>query len=540
MPRNPTSLAREDGMSGFDNYLISGGLVAIYGWTRFNTPKTNRTSTTLAQFYLSGLAYVASCLVLYLLVSRLIADNPETLRFLGFEAGAQNDVADLSAPLLAALLMTTLLPSVPMLQRIDVWLLEFFQRLGSIPQEVMRLSTQILGAGLVVLPRDQDAYRSALDDLPGFAEELRPEFLFEPGEKIRFRFTRIVVIFLILKRWETSRRYGTFFAGYADEFRALSDGFVAFLDEAKRFFPILRIMISVPAGDPIDPSLAECRRSFKARMEEIHRELCDFTARALLTCERGNKNVFDRLQDLGFVIATERSAVFDVNRFVSIISCIFIVFLGGGALIGSLAHQQMPIQRLIGISLMLATTYGAAVASAVIPKQLWSIADIREVGHRPAIGYLASGLFALLAAGGISLLFNIVLEWDVAKGFHRFFLNYPWLSMSFLTACSLAFLCDDYATAAAPEPAWLRWLEAGSMAVVLMAGGMLVRQWLSQIPDFPPDRIPDPRFVLPIECALGLLLGGTVPRWYRRTGLRPLASAGNGGALSSPNVLPAA
>ena len=38
-------------MSGFDNYLISGGLVAIFGWSRFNTPKTNRASTTLAQFY---------------------------------------------------------------------------------------------------------------------------------------------------------------------------------------------------------------------------------------------------------------------------------------------------------------------------------------------------------------------------------------------------------------------------------------------------------------------------------------------------------
>src|SRR5258708_60346 len=356
-------------MSGFDNYLITGGLVAIFGWSRFNTPKTNRASTTLAQFYLTGFAYVASCLVLYLLVSRLIADNPQTLRFLGFDAGAQSDVATRSATLRAALLMTTLLPSVRVLQRIDVWLLEFFQRLGSIPQEVMRLSTQIFGAGLVVLPRDQDAYRAALDDLPGFPEELRSEFLFEPAEKLRFRFPRIVVMFLILKRWENARRYSTFFADYADEFRALCDGFALFLDEAKRFFPILRIMIGVPAGGPIDPSLAECRRSFKTRMEGINRPSCDFMARALLTCERGNKNVFDRLQDLGFVIATERSAVFDVNRFVSITSCVFIVFLGGGALIGSFLHQQMPIQRLMAISLMLATTYGAAVACATIPKQ---------------------------------------------------------------------------------------------------------------------------------------------------------------------------
>jgi hypothetical protein len=78
---------------------------------------------------------------------------------------------------------------------------------------------------------------------------------------------------------------------------------------------------------------------------------------------------------------------------------------------------------------MLAMTYGAAIACAIIPKQLWSLADIDEVGHRPAIGYLASGLLAMVAAGGISLLFNITLAWDVATGFHNFGLSYPWLSM---------------------------------------------------------------------------------------------------------------
>ncbi len=147
-------------------------------------------------------------------------------------------------------------------------------------------------------------------------------------------------------------------------------------------------------------------------------------------------------------------------------------------------------------------------------------------------------MFALLAAGGISLLFNIILEWDVTRGFQRLFLSYPWLSMSFLAASSLAFLCDNRATEAAPEPAWLRWLEAGSMAIVLMAGSMLVRQWLSQIPDLPPARIPNPLFLLPIECALGLLLGGTVPGWYRRTALPPLAATAGNGALPSTDTVP--
>jgi hypothetical protein len=275
-------------------------------------------------------------------------------------------------------------------------------------------------------------------------------------------------------------------------------------------------------------------------MEEIHRELGDFMARALLACERGNKNVFDRLRELGFVIATERSGLFDLNRFVSILGFIFVVFLGGGALIGSFLHQHIPIQHLMAISLMLATTYGAAIACAIIPKELWSLADIREVGHRPTIGYLLSGIMALFAAGGISLLFHITLAWDMTKGFHAFSLSYPWLAMSFVSACLIAFLCDDHVDATTPEAPWLRWVKAVVAAAVLMAASMLVRDWLSQIPDLPAGRVPDPRFLLPIECALGLVIGGTVPHWYRGTSAPPSRQdAPDGGALPGMRAIPA-
>lgn len=352
-------------------------------------------------------------------------------------------------------------------------------------------------------------------------------------------------MYLILRRWSQSRRHAAFFADYADEFRGVCDHVAGFLDEAKRFFPILQIMIKVPQNDPIDPSLAECRRSFKSRVEDIHRELADFMARALLACERGNKDVIDRLKDLGFVIAIERSAVFDVNRFVSIAGCIFVLFLGGGALIGSFLHQQIPIQRLFAISLMLATTYGAAIACAIVPKQLWSLADIDEVGHRPAIGYLASGLLALAAAGGVSLLFNIILAWDVGIGFRHFGFSYPWLAMSFVAACLIAFQCDDYAISdhaitGGDPPCWLRWAEAGSAAIVLMAASMLVREWLSEIPDIPPQRIPDPRFLLPIQASLGLLIGAAVPHWYRgATGRCGARDGRRDAAMPPPEAVPA-
>ena len=38
----------------FLTYSFTAGVVALYGWSRFTTPKTSRASTTLFQFYAAG------------------------------------------------------------------------------------------------------------------------------------------------------------------------------------------------------------------------------------------------------------------------------------------------------------------------------------------------------------------------------------------------------------------------------------------------------------------------------------------------------
>jgi hypothetical protein len=501
-------------MDGIETHLAAGGLVAIYGWGRFATPKSNRASTTWLQFHATGAAYVLSCLLLYALVARLLAANPEATRFLGIDPEAAQGAANLSAPLLAALLMTTLLSNVPLLQRVDAWLLGFFQRLGCIPDEVRRLSARILGAGFVVrLPTDE-AFQRELEDLVGLPEELRGDLTVEPGNRTALRFTRLVLIFLTLKRWEQVRRYRGFFADFGDEFEQLAERFRGFLGEAERFFRILRS----PAGNPPDAALAEYKEAFRRRMEELHRELCDFLARALLASERGSKDVNERLKELGFAIAEAERPGVDPNRLLAVTSCVFTLFLAGGSLLGSYFQSAMSVQRLIAISLMIATLYGAATFCAMLPKHCWAFADVRRVGRRPALGYAASGLLALAAAAAISALFNIVIEWSVPQGLARFALSYPWLTMSVVAAVLLALFCDD----AAP-PAWLRWAEGGAVAAALALASILVVGWLHDI-GVPPERVPAWQFAALLNGAIGLLLGATVPHWHRQHGGVPPAA----------------
>src|ERR1700739_1074318 len=101
-------------------YTACTFLVAIYAWDRFNTPSSNRSLTLRALFWSNCIGYVISALLLFASLSYLLQQSPWQ-RALGLSGQAP-----LPAPLIATLALTTLLPSVPMLKRLDGWLLSKF------------------------------------------------------------------------------------------------------------------------------------------------------------------------------------------------------------------------------------------------------------------------------------------------------------------------------------------------------------------------------------------------------------------------------
>jgi len=109
-----------------------GLLIMVYAWDRFNTPPSNRQSTLRALYWWSCIGYIGSAVALFAGQSILL-QQPGWRDFLSLP-----DKQTLSAPLLATLAMTTLLPSVPILKGIDTWLLSRFQEWGAIPAEGKR------------------------------------------------------------------------------------------------------------------------------------------------------------------------------------------------------------------------------------------------------------------------------------------------------------------------------------------------------------------------------------------------------------------
>ncbi len=128
---------------------ICAFFVMFYAFRRYDTPETNRLSTTRSLFFITGAGYVLASVALFLVMCEIIL-RPGVLSFLGEPVeDAQKLIAKYSAPpILAAVVLTTLLPNIKFVGDWDAWLLKRFQAWGSIPSGVRNLADEVVRAEL--------------------------------------------------------------------------------------------------------------------------------------------------------------------------------------------------------------------------------------------------------------------------------------------------------------------------------------------------------------------------------------------------------
>jgi hypothetical protein len=134
-------------MSGL-GVAASSVLVVLYTWRLFSEPSANRSSTTAVRYYLAAAFYCLWGLFVYAaLIIALAAASPESARAALIELLKKFDLGSLSqllpAEILAALLVTVLLPKVPLVASVDTWVREQIEYMASIPYEVRRLAAEL-------------------------------------------------------------------------------------------------------------------------------------------------------------------------------------------------------------------------------------------------------------------------------------------------------------------------------------------------------------------------------------------------------------
>jgi amino acid transporter len=163
---------------------------------------------------------------------------------------------------------------------------------------------------------------------------------------------------------------------------------------------------------------------------------------------------------------------------------------------------------------MIVSIYSVAVMCAVYPKDSWALFQKKRKKFFPAIGYLLSGIAAVVMGIPISLIFktliyskgdpNLIVAASIA--WDQFVsVSYPWMFMAFATAIITAFIIDFEPPEKLPAK-WTRWLEAAMQAAATALASLLVHWWLG-------ESAPIWYRVLIVSATVGFVLGFIVPTW---------------------------
>jgi hypothetical protein len=496
-------------------WLIGLALILIYAQSRFNTPKSNRSSTTLYRYYFAFFCYFMSLCLLYLLLGGGISASPAIYDLLTKGAeGATDKVEPLAGgPLLSALFLTTLLPNFPILTKVDAWLRGTFQDIGHIPREARELSGNMRRSTYVVPKHRRDEVRRYLADFP------ETDIRFRLDNSSQAEWTQVTSLWLEVKSWADKKKYSGFLESFKSDYRQIEMGYEKLCVKALKCFRWMSNCDDL--GEPSFHLLKECQKDFQDQMIVLKKDLSNYIARGVLTCEITGKERRAKLEEMGFhSIADDRSPL-TAHQVVTIGFIVFLFMFFGNQL-----FRDTPwlISRAILISTMVATIYGLSILLAIYLKVVWPFADIRRVGQRPVASYVVAGLLAVVLALFISLTFKFVWYRDFLKALDDVKMTYPWLLMSFTIAATLSCLCDNGVLGKKSPSPWMRGLESIACAVVLMVASWVVNRWLPQT-GLPEGRIPPLQVVAFITCGIGLAIGYFVPHWYRSLPPETIADA---------------
>jgi len=501
-------------VTGFADWIIGGFLVFLYAHGRFNSPATNIGSTTLFRFHLAACLYYAAAMLLFGFLSVLLSDSPQIVEGLLIDGDANMEkLKALSSPILAALLMTALLPNTWGLSKVDAWLLHRFQDLGNIPSEVRFWRDRLAASKLRIPEKAIDAIRRKLSESPLFSSVREDNLRFEDDDSPQYRFTRLIYLMSVVDGFKIAPgKYPRLLAQFEDEYLAIRQRFEKAIMTATRYFGV---MAAYDDADSATPAIVELKRSFREHCEDANECICQLLARGILRSELTQLDRSRKLEALGFESFEETATKLDPNKILTVLCVVFLILLSGIALI----KGRGELTGALYIASMVTVIYGAAVVCALAPKLGWRHADVAELGDRPVWSYLLSGALGVGSAIVVSIVFkSFNVGFLAALGNIRF--TWPWYVLTFCVAATLALFCDNWGGRSTREPRWGRYAEGLGLGVLLSGAFLLTQALFREIPDLDPDRIPKIH-VIPVIFLIGFFLGAFVPSWYRSTRTPP-------------------
>ncbi|MGA0612067.1 hypothetical protein [Caldimonas sp. KR1-144] len=522
-------------------WLVGAAAVTAYAWGRFQKPSQPRPTTTFWRYWSAACGYVVAMLALYVMLGgALISLDLKSIAPLvePLVGALPAEVGALPGPLLAALMLTSLLPDVPLLSVVDERIKRWFWRVGNIPIEARVLGAQLRNASFDLPAGSREAVQSRLA-----AHGAALEWLDAPAASVRARWARCLALLALIERWESVHDYARFADQHREELAGLRervDALAMLLDDQTL------AELDDAGGSGLARAVRRRLNNAEGDLATLWRALCDFVARGVLAEARSSRRRQQALAQMGFAGHTGGAHPLSSHDIVLVVGLIFLAMLFVPLMMRRMFVSPTLLPPQTRVLIMVPIVYAIAIVLAIYPKAIWPYARRVPGEPRPVAAYAVCGAAAALAAFAVSVLFRFAFDSEgnvlrtlatpgaFGKAWGTTAQRWPWLLMSFAATVAIAWAADDFQGAQRPPPRWLRWAESAALALVLGLCQWGVVELLKGVLGAgfagPPER------TITTAAVIGAVIGWLVPSMYRAGRWRVERAAASGTDSIAPQA----
>ena len=486
--------------------FICALVVVIHSAHRYNTPETNRLSTTRTLFQLTRAAYISASLAVFFLLSELVL-MPGVFPILGLEEIKSLIAYYAAPPVLAALLLTSVIPEIPVIRTTDRWLLRYFQIQGRIPHGIRNLADTLSPSALNLDEADLEELRSWIRHDGEVAQELAKHISADQSSTSRGVFSRAIKLYVELQKLASLPSYGSSFRVKQESWQEIQDHFRTFTGQSQAFF-VFFDQLNYTDGTSGENELRRARKSYREICLDMYRHIVELLAQLLIITEGSELRISNRLHSMGF---DERPAYtsMTVAPFLFLGAMMLFAILGLFSLMPT-AIGPLPLSV---SAILIGTTRTIAILAAVLPKMRWSAFRTDVRGNLPYFAWLEWAAVAAIVSLLLERTVLAIAHHSVGAGidFEQYPLS-PTAPMAFASSLSIAILCDvDLGFVRS----WARRITEGLLSGVAMVFAIFVCTHLLAIPSFAQRQTPS-WFTAVFSFSLGFASGFFAPYLYRR------------------------
>ncbi len=506
---------------------VGAVFVGVNAYRRYNTPVSNRASTTFQNFILYFLLYLSVTLILYIICGAMLDSSPETVgRLYNLMIGQlgttlPQELSKLSAPMVSALFLTILLPTLPWLSRYDQALLTRFWDLGHIPNHVQNMAAAMRRAPFNFSPLQNKKLRKLCCSIPIQFDNLA----LDTGSNLDFRWARVNALFDSIDEWkyECTGRSHRFMLEQKDELvrlqkirREINEEFADFKKQQ------------------LEPHvLAKIERFLQKSIVGLFRDLTVLIATALCVVELSESGRNSRASQLGFEGGAQGFDRLSSRQIISALLAIFTTFLAVSVAQELGKPQAREFGNVLFMTFLMLITYGSSLLIALNLKRRVGMGYNELTRRRPWPAYLLVGVITaaswFIVTASYRYIANMLsgFESDANLGqvFTHIAWSYPYALQSLALAMAVSWVLDYHQSRSATCKLSLqqRIFDVGVLVAALGISSIAAFYWMEGLGWFEGYATKDLEYTgktdiswfVAKSVAVAAAVGWLVPMWFQ-------------------------